>query len=234
MPTLRVKFSKKSDLKYISHLDLMRLFQRAFRRGNIGVKYSQGFNPHPKFSFATALPLGVSSDAEYADIELVEEMDASHFINKMNDVLPEGINIYKARYVNNSKSIMSLIRWSSYIFEVKILTNLDKFSIKDEIEKFLSKNVIIIIKEKKKKNRNIKSEENIRNKIKDIDILSIEENKIILKSILMTGSKGNLKPDVFIRALKENTDIDMDLESLKIHRLELFLESNEGLLYPVM
>lgn len=234
MPTLRVKFSKKSDLKYISHLDLMRLFQRAFRRGNICIKYSQGFNPHPKFSFATALPLGVSSDEEYTDIELCEKMDVEQFIQEMNDVLPGGIVIHKAKYVENSKSIMSLIRWSSYIFKVKILTTLDEMSIKREIERFLYKNEIIAIKEKKKKNRNTITEENIRNKIKDINILSIEEDKIILKSILMTGSKGNLKPDVFIRALKENTDIDIDMESLKIHRLELFLENNEGLVCSVM
>jgi len=98
----------------------MRLFQRAFRRAGIPVKYSEGFNPHPKLSFATALTLGVSSEGEYMDVELDSHIELQEFIESLNNVLPEGIRVLKAEYIENKDSIMSLIRWSSYVIEMPL------------------------------------------------------------------------------------------------------------------
>ena len=84
---MRVKFIKTGYLKYLSHLDLVRLFIRAFSRANIPVKFSEGFNPHPKFSIGNPLPLGTESLAEYMDIELIEDMDPKEFMQKLNPIL---------------------------------------------------------------------------------------------------------------------------------------------------
>ncbi|QIB26274.1 TIGR03936 family radical SAM-associated protein [Caloranaerobacter azorensis] len=139
MGTIRVRFSKKDDMKYISHLDLMRLFQRAFRRADIPVKYSQGFNPHPKFSLATALPIGVTSDGEYMDVELENDIDKDEFINRINDVLPDGIKILSGKYIKTSKSLMSLIEWSDYIIEFYTTGNISKEDVENCIGKILEK-----------------------------------------------------------------------------------------------
>ena len=72
---LVVKYTKGEKVKYISHLDFMRLVQRALRRAEIPVAYSKGFNPHPRLSFASALAVGTTSDGEYLDIILEKEMD---------------------------------------------------------------------------------------------------------------------------------------------------------------
>lgn len=72
---IRLKFTKGSEVKYISHLDLMRVFQRALRRASIPISYSSGFNPHQEISFAAPLSLGVTSNAEYVDLKLTEPMD---------------------------------------------------------------------------------------------------------------------------------------------------------------
>jgi len=89
-------FSKKGPMKYISHLDLMRLFQRAMRRAGLPLKMSEGFSPHPKLSIKRALKLGLESDSEEASIVLKESMSAQDFKNRLQEQLPEGLEIKNA------------------------------------------------------------------------------------------------------------------------------------------
>lgn len=84
-------------MKFISHLDLMRLFVRAMRRARIPVKITEGFNPHPKFSIARALKLGLESENEEACIVIKELMDPGQFVLKLNRELPEGILVKSAK-----------------------------------------------------------------------------------------------------------------------------------------
>lgn len=229
MTTMRVKFIKGEELKYISHLDLMRLFQRSFRKANVPIKYSEGFNPHPKFSLATALPLGVSSQGEYMDVEVEGDISTGEFVEKTNQVLPLGIKILKAEVVEGKESIMSLIRWSNYIIEASMEELMETDEIKEEIEKLLRLESIIITKEKKKGKKVTTREEDIRERIKEIQLLVHDDKKIVLKTTLMTGSKGNLKPEKLIDIFHEHTNIKLDLDTIKIQRLELFVEQ-EGVI----
>jgi radical SAM-linked protein len=86
-------FTKKGLMKYISHLDLMRLFMRSLRRAELPIKITQGFNPHPKFSIKRALKLGVESENEEAAIVLKEAIKPEEFKERMQKQLPEGISI---------------------------------------------------------------------------------------------------------------------------------------------
>lgn len=86
-------FTKKGTMKFISHLDLMRLFMRAVRRARLPVKMTEGFSPHPKFSIKRALKLGVESDNEEATFVLREPVDLFDFKEKLQKQLPEGIYI---------------------------------------------------------------------------------------------------------------------------------------------
>lgn len=89
----RLEFSKLGRARFLSHLDTMRVFQRALTRANIPVMYSQGFNPHMKMSIAFPLPLGVESLCEIIDLRL--ECPVSGIIDKLNATLPEGIIVNK-------------------------------------------------------------------------------------------------------------------------------------------
>ncbi len=80
-------------MKFISHLDLMRLFTRAMRRANFPLKLSQGFSPHPKFSIKRALKLGLESEQEEASVILREEISPEDFKNRLQHQLPQGIEI---------------------------------------------------------------------------------------------------------------------------------------------
>ncbi len=93
MQRLRVRFSRGEELKYISHLDLMRLWQRALNRAGIALAYSEGFNPHPRMSLAAPLALGVTSEAELMDIVLAKFMSPHAFTAALGRQLPRGIAI---------------------------------------------------------------------------------------------------------------------------------------------
>ncbi len=90
-------FSKMGNARHISHLDLQRTMERALRRAGIEVSYSQGFNPKPRFSIASALMLGAEADNEVMDCHLNSGMCTEEFVRRMNCSLPEGIRFKRAR-----------------------------------------------------------------------------------------------------------------------------------------
>lgn len=94
---ISVTFSKTGDMRFISHLDLMRLFHRALRRSNLPITVTKGFNPHPKISVGRALKLGLESEEELAIFYFDEDVKAQDFINRINEQLPEGIRIKDAK-----------------------------------------------------------------------------------------------------------------------------------------
>jgi len=93
---IRARFSKTGRLRYLSHLEMITLFTRAVSRAGIPMRYSQGFHPHPRFSFATALSVGVISQAEYLDLEVAAGFTPDQLIAQMNPVLPAGMQILEA------------------------------------------------------------------------------------------------------------------------------------------
>ncbi len=93
---LLMQFQKKEEVKYISHLDMQRLFQRALRRAKLPCAYSQGFNPHLLISFACALPVGVCSNAEYVEVQLEKFVPPMECMKRLNEVLPIGVKVVNA------------------------------------------------------------------------------------------------------------------------------------------
>jgi radical SAM-linked protein len=93
MLTVNFSFSKTGAMRYISHLDLMRLFMRALRRADLPLKITQGFNPHPKLSIKRALRLGIESDNEEATVVLKDLVKPEDFRERLQKQLPEGIQI---------------------------------------------------------------------------------------------------------------------------------------------
>ena len=95
MIRLEARFFKKGVLKNISHLDVVRLFQRAVRRANLPVALSQGYSPHYKITFGEALKLGLESESEKVEFRLDKWMDSEEFLERLNEKLPEGIKCRK-------------------------------------------------------------------------------------------------------------------------------------------
>jgi len=114
--SFRIKFEKIGAAKYISHLDLNRIFSRAIARADIKIAHSEGFNPHPKIAFVSALSLGTESFCEFVDMKIIDTDDVSEsdIFNSLKDVFPSGINI-KEVYIPQS-DFKYIDRTRFYIF----------------------------------------------------------------------------------------------------------------------
>ena len=115
---IRVRYSKSGSLMFISHLDLNRTMTASFLRSKLPIYYSQGFNPHPKIVFSQPLPVGVSSECEYMDFSVTEDITCEKITETMNSVMPEGIRFLECyEPVGKFKDIL----WAEYeyVFDIK-------------------------------------------------------------------------------------------------------------------
>ncbi|MBF7096512.1 TIGR03936 family radical SAM-associated protein [Alkalibacter mobilis] len=198
MYTARVKFKRGNEIRFISHLDMQRMVQRILRRAHIPMKYSEGFNPHPKLAFAMAMSVGMLSDCEYFDVELENHVDPDEMISRINKSSPEGFTAVNALVTNQKmQSLTSLIEESEYTINAKLLNSEDSKKLEDAVKTILGEESIKYRKRNKKGRYN---EKEIRPLIKDLDLV-IENSKIKLGMRLSTGSKENLRPDVVIGIL---------------------------------
>lgn len=227
---LRVKFTKKNYLRYISHLDLIRLFQRTFNRANIPVSYSEGFNPHPKFSIANPLSLGVESEEEYMDIDLVEEIDIEKFIEDMNKVLPQDVQIIAGEYPKDVKPVNFIVDWALYEINFDLLKEIDLDTFKEKIDQWLKNDQIMIERLRKQGRRKVMREEDIKAFIKELEVVNLEDNIVTLKALLKSGDNGNLRPLDFIGAMDRDNNFGIDMDSIMLKRLGLFAQG-EGHIY---
>ena len=125
MQRLRIRFSRGEEIKYISHLDIMRLWQRALNRAGMALAYSEGFNPHPRMSLAAPLALGVTSDAELMDIVLAKFVSPHSFTAAVGRQLPRGITISGVYNTPlTMPSLQSQVRQAEYT--VGLVTEKDK------------------------------------------------------------------------------------------------------------
>jgi radical SAM-linked protein len=123
MQRLRLTFSRGEELKYISHLDLMRLWQRALCRADIPLVYSQGFSPHPRLSLAAPLAVGVTSSGELIDIFLERRVSPHFFIKVVREQLPSGIDISEVVEMGlGLPSLQSQVRSAEY----RVIAETDK------------------------------------------------------------------------------------------------------------
>jgi radical SAM-linked protein len=112
---LRVRYAKGETLKYISHLDLARSWERAFRRAGLPLAYSQGFNPRPRFQIAAALPVGVTGRAELLDVWLVEPLAPEAALSRLRPALPPGLEALDAEEVDlRAPSLQSQVIAADY------------------------------------------------------------------------------------------------------------------------
>ena len=116
---LRLTYAKGEALKYISHLDLQRTWERAFRRARLPMAYSQGFNPRPRFQMASALPVGVSGRSELLDIWLVEPLSGEDVLSRLRPVLPGGLEVLSAEEVElRTPALQAQMRAADYQAEI--------------------------------------------------------------------------------------------------------------------
>ena len=137
MQRLRTSFSRGEELKFLSHLDLMRLWERAFRRAGISLASSEGFTPHPRISLAAPLSVGTTGQAELMDVFLSGWTSPDSFVSQVKKQLPRGMTISDVRSVGlSSPSLQSQVSFAEY--NVQIETEMKVCEVESAIKSLLS------------------------------------------------------------------------------------------------
>jgi radical SAM-linked protein len=225
--TARIKFKREADIRYISHLDMQRMVQRILRRAEVPMKYSEGFNPHPKLAFAMAMGVGLTSDCEYVDVELMESIDPVLLVGSMNESAPKGFTALKA-IVTEEKlpSLTSLIEESVYQVTCLLNASGEVERLYDQLKSILESESIVYRKRNKKGKW---SDKEIRPLIKELSA-NTEGLKVNIIARLATGSKENLRPEVVLDKIDPEKSLFDQEHGCVYHRLFLGKVNGEELI----
>jgi radical SAM family uncharacterized protein/radical SAM-linked protein len=234
---VRVRFSKTGEMRFLGHLDLVKLFSRALRRANIPFSCSNGFHPLPRLVFGEAIPVGLESLDEYVDIELERFLSPAIILKGLEKRLPDGINPLAVELIPvGSPPISTVIKGGKYVVSFSEFLSLgsdlwrrdstdaaSKINRADEldkmIEEFLAKEEIAFIRKRSKGEKTF----NIRPFVKSI---SLDDDKDILISLEKVGDKIVRPPEVIQSLLKLS---EREAKLLRILKTEtLFRTSRFG------
>jgi len=210
----RLSFIKGDEVKYISHLDFVRCFSRAFRRAGLPIAYSSGFNPHMKMVFALPLSVGITSEAEILDVEFKSYVEPKELQDKLNQALPEGIVITKAKTYEGKSNLGEV---SAAEYEVSAHFSSDVGVLK-AVEDILATDELLMEKKTKKGIKEV----NIRPFIQSLLLLHRENNHVRLLMTLKAGSDGGLKPSLVLEAIRRH-DKGITVRDFKIHRTKIII-----------
>ncbi|WP_324824030.1 TIGR03936 family radical SAM-associated protein [Sinanaerobacter sp. ZZT-01] len=222
-----LKFHKQGYMKYISHLDLLRLFKRSFKRIGIKLQHSQGFNPHPKMSFVQPLSLGYTSVAEYLEFETITEEKTNHIMQKLNEATPHGIEILACRLIPQSKkTLAAMVECACYELRFQMDDTCDW---SEKIEAFLKQDKIMILKKQKKSKKYV--EQDIKSMIRKLSVqqVDINNNHIMLNAMIDAGSISNLNPEKLLQSFFDFLGHPFEKEEVSIERKEIFYIKDERL-----
>ena len=189
---VRVRFYKKGSLAYIAHLDLVRTMTKAIARAKIPVRYSEGFNPHPRLSFATAMSIGLESECEFMDIRLEKTVDPAALLEALNQNLTEELAGTEA-YIPVFK--LNDIAYSSYVFRIR--TEGASEALARLCEEALHRSPVTVFKRSKSGDKDT----DISGSIKSVSA-RFEKDELVLDACLAADNAGFLNPEYLITYLK--------------------------------
>jgi radical SAM-linked protein len=193
---VRISFAKGGELKYISHLDLTRTWERIFRRAVLPVAYSQGFNPRPRFQIAAALPVGVTGRAELVDIWLVESVKPDDVLARLQSAVPPGLDVLSAKEVDlRAPSLQSQMVAADYMAHIESDEPVE--GIDTRVQALL--NAPTLLRQRQHKGR-LQSYD-LRPLIQTIDVQPAGEGRVRLVMRLQSSPQGAGRPDEVLDAL---------------------------------
>lgn len=224
MPSYRIQYSKQGPAKYISHLDLLRCFERAGRRAGLPLAFTQGYNPHPKISFAAPLGVGIAGEAEYADLELTAALSEQELFVALSDTLPEGLRLLEVRAVlAPTSSLMAAVDRATYCATAKLDGALVPGELEQAITSFLALPEIWV--ERKGRNGKIK-EQDIRPGI-FMFAGRTKDDTIILEAELKAGSNGNVRLEEVLNSFLRAGGLSVK-NGFMLSRTGLFAKAEQG------
>jgi radical SAM family uncharacterized protein/radical SAM-linked protein len=218
---LRAWFGKQNEMALVSHLDLVRLFDRAVRRAALPISFTGGYHPGPRISIANALPLGVTSSGEIVDFELTESIDIETFRQKLIAQLPTDIPIYRVEEVDvKSPPATSLLEKAAYLIRVEVVEG----ALIEQWQSWI--NTVLALKEitwEKTTKSGKKTTVNLRDRLFELT-LELQENSteqsIALRYVGSCRNDGTLlQPEHIIYMLEQVSG--QELQLLQVHRQQM-------------
>ncbi|MFQ6094006.1 MAG: TIGR03936 family radical SAM-associated protein, partial [bacterium] len=221
---VRMRYAKGNEVRYLSHLDVVRVFERALRRAEVPISYSQGFHPHPKIAFGPPLALGMTSRAEYVDMQF-EQPYSQDTIAALDRALPRGFAILDAKPTfGKTPSLSSIITQAEYrvFFDRKFSLE----QIEEAVAKLLERSAVWVRREIKK----VVKEVDIRPHILDARVEDDPEG-VSLRLRLGTTETGHVKSsEVVSQMLSLPQD---EVAVFLTERTEQFVERGGHLMTPM-
>lgn len=225
---LRMQITKDKDIRFISHLEYIRTIERAIRRAKIPAAYSEGFNPHMKFSLASALGVGVVSYTEFVEIELAEPMEAEKAAMSLSKALPRGIRIIAGDAVeSNHPALMAQAGGASYRVTLPYAEDITA-----AVEDFNSRTELLFKKIAPKKKDKVK-EIDVKFYIPVIDV-KLENGQTVFSFDCKITPTGSMKAVDLLNALNEQYDLALPVEKADIERLSLYKVNKKGTKEPML
>ena len=218
---IRIKFAKYGTMKFIGHLDMMRFFQKAIRRADIDIKYSEGFSPHQIMSFAAPLGVGIESSGEYMDIEVLSMTSTEDMKEVLNRVMVEGVEVLSVCVLpDNVKNAMASVAAASYRLKMKE-GDFPIDDLKGKLQEFYKQEKIPYTKETKKS----VVELDLKQGIYEIEV--DEDGSICM--LVNASSSGNIKPTMIFEKFCEFVGIEIPHSTYQVTRLETYTDlAKEG------
>lgn len=216
---IRIFFTKTGMAKYISHLDLMRCMSRAFKRAQIPLWFTEGFNPHLFMTFARPLSLGQESLCEVVDVRLVGEMTFKEIQSRMNDALPRDITV-----VGVAKPVHKPSEIAVAEYEVKLFCDAPDM-LCAYIKSAYAASEIIVLKKAKQGRKKIDKEIDIKPNVLSFAAEAQAEH-VLLKVQLTAGDQNNINPTLLLQALTNG--FLTGIENTQILKTKILLENGEA------
>ncbi|MBQ6089488.1 MAG: DUF2344 domain-containing protein [Firmicutes bacterium] len=218
MPRYVARFEKGGYTKYISHLDLLRVFKRAFKVMGLDIRYSNGYNPHPKMSFAQPLSLGYSSLCEYLEFETITPHDPESLKEDLAKNLPRDLAITELfQFDSEVKTLAAESDACEYRIFVPFEGTEEEF--RDLFTSYMAQDRITALK-KMKKTKTLE-EVDIKDKIRSWKV-SKEGNNAVIDCILDSGSHSNLSPELVIKSFLDFSKLPLMRWDLEVQRVQQF------------
>ncbi len=212
MQRLRIRFSRGEAVKFISHLDIMRLWQRALQRAQIPLAYTEGFSPHPRLSLAAPLAVGITSQAELMDVFCDKWVSPHFFTDAVSQQLPAGIEIVQVFSVAPTlPSLQSQVGFAEY--EVELETDKDEAGVKAALTSLLALEQLPWHHERDTGTRNY----DLRSLIEDLWLMEWRQDASTIGMRLRCDSGGSGRPEQVAAAL--------GFEPTSIRRTKLLLKT---------
>ena len=218
---IRIKFRKWGCMKFIGHLDMLRYFQKAMRRADVDIRYSEGFSPHQIMSFAAPLGVGITSDGEYFDIEVHSTKSSAEMLADINAAMVDGVEV--TGYValpDDAKTAMSIVTAADYILSYKegyeSPLSFEEWESK-VAELFTDAETFTIVKQTKKSEREI----NLKPLVYDFNVIE-QDGKPTFYINVSTGSVDNIKPELLLASMYEKLGLEYKEEAIAIHRIDVY------------